>query len=331
MSQIGVKTVDASNSPLFIRAQIKAYINENPNNKNMNNESILQKIKKSKTPKAQQNKLMNTENPVGKVNTSAMSSLLVAPKTNNANKYSRFKKKLRVGIPEQYVLQQYRESNPNNKNSNENILKKIRNNTSINTSPPLPECIQAFNGKQKHYNGSNCTIEVQNNSVNNIKTNTENHLKGIPLKFPKKLITLLQKFYDSNKGKIEKISVSSFFGKKKGDNLILLLEAYNNAIDNEDNVGYLTAKSNIIIKINHIESKALSTNKVIRSSKNLYQQIGTLNNLLLYMDILKYGSKYVLGRKEITKEQIQKLLPNFSILNSGSSGNNFKIRNNNIN
>jgi len=331
MSKFGVRTVDASSSLLFIKRQIQAYKNEHPNNKNMSNENILQKIKNSINPKAQQTNLNNTESTVGKVNTSAMSSLLVAPKENIANKYSRFKKQLRVGIPEQRVLQQYRQSNPTNTNNNQRILNKIRNNTSINTSPSLPVCVQAFNGKPKHYNGSNCANLVKNNPVN-IKTNTGNNLKGTPLKFPQKLITLLQKFYDSNKGKIEKFSVSSLFGiKKKGDYLISLLEAYNTAIDNKDNVGYLKAKTDIIIKIKHIESKVLSTNQVIRSSKDLYQQIGTLNNLLLYMDILKFGSKYVLGRKEITKAQIQGYLPDFSILNNGSSGNNFKIKNTNIN
>jgi hypothetical protein len=295
----------------------------------MSNENILKKIKNSKTPKAQQTKLNNTKNQVGKVNTSGVAGLFGAPKTNNANKYSRFKKQIRVGIPEKHVLQLYRQRNPNNTNNNESILSKIRNNTSINTSPSLPVCIQSFNGTPKHYNGSNCSNEVKSNT--NGKPNTKKNLKGTPLKFPQKLITLLQKFYESNKGKIEKLSVSSFFGKKKGDNLILLLEEYNNAIDAKDDARYLKAKSEIIIKINHIESKALSTNKVIRSSKNLYQQIGSLNNLLLYMDILKFGTQYVLGRKEITKAEIQKLLPDFKILNNGSSGNNLGIKNNNIN
>lgn len=358
MSKAGIKTLDASNSIMFIKRQllskyknagntrnnenilnelIKKYKNEYQNSKNNKNNTILRKIRNiNKNPL--EKKLTNTENSVGKVNTSAMSSLLVAPKENIANKYSRFKKQLRVGVPEQRVLQQYKQSNPTNTNSNESILSKIRNNTSINTSPSLPVCVQAFNGNPKHYNGSNCANLVKSNPVNNRKTNNGT---GTPLKFPQKLINLLQLFYISNVGKIEKFSASSFFGKKKGEDLILLLEAYNNAIDAGDNLGYLKAKTDIIIKINHIESKEnrLNYTNTIkpRNSKELYKKIGTLNNLLIYMNILKFGSKYVLGRKEITKAKILEFLPNFNILKNnkvlpfGTAVNNLKIKNTNIN
>ena len=298
----------------------------------MSNENILQKIKTSKTPKAQQTNLKNTETPVGKVNISGMAGLFGAPKANSANKYSEFTKQLKVGVPEQSVLQQYRKKNPTNTNNNESILSKIRNNTSINTSPSLPVCIHAFNGKPIHYNGSNCANLVQNNSVNRT---------GTPLKFPQKLINLLQLFYISNAGKIEQFSMRTIFSKKKGEDLILLLEEYNNAIDAKDNARYLKAKSDIIIKINHIDSKQNRTNykntNKPRNSKELYKKIGTLNKLLVYMDILKFGTKYFLGRKEITKAQIQDFLPNFDILKTnsvlpfGSVANNFKIKNTNIN
>ena len=207
--------------------------------------------------------------------------------------------------------------------------------------------IISTSGKSSNSPSNNTDQSFFGDNNKNNSSNSKNNKETV-LKFPKNFINLLKRFYESNKGKIQtfKAGIQSFYtNKKKGDNLIELLEEYNNAIDSIKNSNgpgrYAKIKNLIVKKLDHIQSTGESflslfkrnTTK-IKTSSNLYQQIGGLDILRTYMDIKKVKEngviKYLLRENnkitELKKEQIINYLPNFKIL-----GNNSEIKESNIN